>query len=66
MHDGVIVSGAGDGTVRVWLMEAEEAVAVLDGHSANVNGVALAPGGGLIASMSQREVLTWQPVATKS
>lgn len=62
--DGLIVSGAGDKTVRVWSME-EEVVAVLEGHSANVQGVALAPGGGLVTSMSDKEVLTWQPV-TKS
>ena len=46
------------------VMEEEKAVAVLDGHSANVTGVALALGGALVASTSQREVLTWQPPTT--
>lgn len=57
--DGVIVSGACDNTVRVWLME-EGAVAVLKGHTASVQGVALAPCGGLVTSLSNCEVLTWQ------
>ena len=57
--DGVVVSGACDKTVRVWLME-EEAVAVLEGHSTSVQGVALGPGGGLVASLSDCEMLTWR------
>ena len=57
--DGVIVSGARDHTVRVWLME-EEAVAVLEGHSDSVQGVVLAPGGGLVTSLSSSEILTWR------
>ena len=70
VRDGVIVSGAVDNVVRVWSMEEEAPpVAVLEGHSGpGVNGVALAPGAGFLASMSNEEVMTWQPapIATAS
>ena len=67
VRDGVVVSGAVDNAVRVWSMEEAEAPAlVLKGHSTHVNGVALAPGASLIASMSSKEVLTWQPKVTST
>ena len=57
--DGMVVSGAGDNKVRVWLTDQETAVAVLDGHSDRVQGVALVQGGGLITSVTDKEMLTW-------
>jgi WD40 repeat protein len=65
VRHGMVLSGAADAAVRVWLMEEEEAVAMLEGHSGAVNGLALAPGGSLIASASSDEVLVWQPVAAR-
>ena len=57
LHGAVLLSGAGDKKVMVWSLaedaaEGQRPVAVLEGHSATVRGVALAPSGRSIASVS--------------
>ena len=57
LHGAVLLSGATDKKVMVWSLaedvaEGQRPVAVLEGHSRDVRGVALAPSGGSIASVS--------------
>ena len=51
----LLLSGSADLALRVWLIredEKGECVAILNGHTTDVNGVVLAPGGGKIGSIS--------------
>ena len=62
---GVLLSGSSDKTVRVWsVAEGEEGkcVAMLEGHTGAVKGVALVPsGGGRIVSLGATELIVWEP-----
>ena len=61
----LLLSGAGDKEVRLWSIpegEEGECIASLAGHTDVVIGVALAPGGGKIASLSNA-LITWAPKA---
>ena len=57
----VLLSGGYDETVRVWSLASNEGecVAVLEGHSHFVRGVALAPSAGRVVSLSEKEVIWW-------
>ncbi len=63
--DGQWVASAGsDRTVRVWRARGRQDVAVLLGHTENVIGVAFAPDGRRLASLSRSSVLDfegWEP-----
>jgi WD40 repeat protein/serine/threonine protein kinase len=58
--DGHWVASAGtDRTVRVWRARGRQDVAVLHGHTGAVVGVAFAPGGRRLASLSRERGLGW-------
>jgi WD40 repeat protein/predicted Ser/Thr protein kinase len=54
-----VASGGTDRTVRVWRAEGRADVAVLHGHTGAVIGVAFAPGGRRLASLSRERGLDW-------
>ena len=47
LPQGLLASGSGDKTVRVWNVAAHTCVAVLQGHKSNVRGLAALPDGRL-------------------
>jgi WD40 repeat protein len=51
-----VVSAGGDRTVRVWQAKGRQEVAVLHGHTRKVTGVAFAPDGRRLASLSRTMV----------
>jgi WD40 repeat protein/tRNA A-37 threonylcarbamoyl transferase component Bud32 len=58
--DGQWVASAGtDRTIRVWRATGRQDVAILHGHTANVIGVAFAPDGRRLASLSFGGALGW-------
>ena len=60
--DGTLVaSGGDDATVRLWDVETEESVGVLEEHDGPVRSVAFSPDGTLLASGSGLGVHLWDP-----
>ncbi len=56
--DGKLIASAGDDhTIRVWQAKDRQDVAVRHGHTGRVTGVAFAPGGLRLASLSSRSAL---------
>jgi WD40 repeat protein len=56
--DGQWVASAGtDRTIRVWRAKGRQDLAILHGHTGTVIGVAFAPGGGRLASLSHDSLL---------
>jgi WD40 repeat protein len=75
MSGGVLLSGSADKCVRVWSVAGGEddgqCVAKLQGHTADVSGVALVPEGGgrhVVISLSDDfngELIVWRPAAAE-
>jgi WD40 repeat protein len=63
----LLASGSSDCTVRLWDIKTKECVAVLEGHSRSVFGVAFSPGGCLLASASgDMTVQLWDVMKRKT
>ncbi len=60
-QDRIIATGSDDRTVRLWTANGEE-LAVLRGHTTAVEGVAVSPDGGYVASVSANgKARLWEP-----
>ena len=59
-----VVSGSSDNTLKVWDMATGRCVATLEGHSREVNGVAISPDGRRVVSGSGDYTLKVWDVAT--
>src|SRR4051812_2412704 len=59
---GIVATGGGDGTVRLWDVARQSQKAVLKGHTDRVLAVAWSPDGALLASGgADRTIIIWNP-----
>ena len=68
LYGSVLLGGSKSGMVTVWSLASEEGerITTLGGHTHSVRGVAVSASGGFVASMSDMEMIMWQPVGVVS
>ena len=54
-----LVSGGGDGTIKLWNLHTGQLISTLQGHLGGVRAVALSPDGKTIVSDSNQEMIVW-------
>jgi WD40 repeat protein len=59
LHDGCVVSGSADGTLRVWDVESGQILHTLEGHSSWVNAVAVLDSRRMVSGSSDGTLRVW-------
>ncbi|KAJ5067518.1 iron hydrogenase [Anaeramoeba ignava] len=66
MQDSYLVSGGTDGKIKVWNLNNESCVSLLEGHSAPISTIKISPSGAILSGSEDRNIIRWPLVSSYS